>query len=246
MTDAAPTPRLLALLDDDAPAAPLIELSSALARHLGRPLEVVYVESAAALLAAALPGSRVLAAGAAQWRPLATDEVERAFRSRAARLQALLDRLAGQPALEVCALRVVRGALQQAAFDLQPRSDLMLVRGIEGVAGIGRPGAVARSGSTRPAAPPGRRPAGDDAAASAGRRGRLVAVVADESAAGRQARQVAGLVARALEVRLIEQRAGDAPKLAFDALHCELLVLPRSRAGPALIARLRQPALLVG
>lgn len=243
MTGAAPAPRLLALLDDDAPAAPLIELSSALARHLGRPLEVVYVESAAALLAAALPGTSVLAPGAAQWRPLAVDELEGAFRARAARLQALLDRVAGQSALEVCALRVVRGALQRAAFELQPRSDLMLVRGIEGVEGLG---GIGGSGSARPAAAPGRRPAGGGRSALASRRGRVVAVVADQSPAGLQARQVAGLVARALEMRLIEPSAGDPGAPGFDTLHCEVLVLPRSRAGPALIARLRQPTLLVG
>jgi hypothetical protein len=219
MTGAAPAPRLQALLGDDAPAAPLIELSSALARQLGRPLEVVYVESAAALLAATLPGTCVLAQGAAQWRPLGADEVERAFRSRAARLQALLDRLAGQPALEVCALRVVRGALQRAAFELQPRSDLMLV------------------------APTAPLPVATHAPSARARR--MVVVLADDTPVGRQARAVASDVARLLEGELDEPPGGTAAA-ALGALHCALLVLPRTRMVPGLLERLWQPVLLVG
>ena len=219
MTEAEAAPRLLALLDDDAPAAPLIELSSALARQLGRPLEVVYVESAAALLAAELPGTCVLAQGAAQWRPLAADEVERAFRSRAARLQALLDRLPGQPALEVCALRVVRGALQRAAFELQPRSDLMLVA---------------------PTAPP---PMATPAPSARVRR--LVVLLADDTPVGRQARAVAHDAARLLEGELDEPPGGMAAT-ALGALRCALVVLPRTRMVPGLLERLWQPVLLVG
>ena len=68
--------RVLVLLDDTAAATAAIELSSLVARQVQRPLEVVYIESASALRAAALPLARVLAPGG-DWAPLAPQDVER-------------------------------------------------------------------------------------------------------------------------------------------------------------------------
>lgn len=213
--------QLLALLDDAAQAAPLIELSSALAQVLRRPLEVVYVESTAALLAAALPVTRVLAPGGAQWQPFDALDVERGYRSQATRLRALIERLARRQAIEG-SLRVVRGALQQAALELQPRSDLMLLGSSAGVPTLAAP----RRSGPRPV--------------------RVVAVIGDESEAGRAARRVAEEVARALGGVLAEPSAGDEAALLAGSLRCELLVLPRTRVAPRLLAGLRQPTLLVG
>jgi hypothetical protein len=215
--------QLLALLDDAAQATPLIELSSALAQSLHRPLEVVYVESTAALLAAALPFTRVLAPGGAQWQSWQPHDVERGYRAEAARLRALVEQLARRQAIEGT-LRVVRGALLQAALELQPQSDLMLL--------------AARAG-TATLAPPTRR-----SHRRAARR--VVVVLGDETEAGRTARRVAEAAARALGGVLSEAADGDEAALAAGALHCELLVLPRSRLAPRLLARLAQPTLLVG
>jgi hypothetical protein len=219
---AEPSRRLLALLDDAVPASAMIELSSTLARHWRRPLEVVYVESAAALVAAALPLARVLAPGGAQWVPLEPSDVERGYRSQAARLRALIENVAARHAIEY-SLRVVRGALQQAAIELQPPSDLTLVGG--GVAAR-----VLLTAARRPLRP----------------RRRTVMVIADDSAAGELVRQVARDVARALDSVLIERDTADAANVKERAPQCELLVLSRSRAERGLLERLGQPALLVG
>lgn len=61
--------RVLAVLDDASVAGALIEASCALAQLVRRELQLVYVESAAALAAAALPQSRVLAQAAHAWTP---------------------------------------------------------------------------------------------------------------------------------------------------------------------------------
>lgn len=119
--------RVLVLLDDTAAATAAIELSSLVARQVQRPLEVVYIESASALRAAALPLARVLAPGG-DWAPLAPQDVERGYALQAARLRALTERIALRDS--VCwSMRVVRGALAQAALELRAQSDLVLVGG---------------------------------------------------------------------------------------------------------------------
>jgi hypothetical protein len=216
---------LLALLDDAATAGPVIEMSSALAQHLRRPLEVVYVESAAALLAAALPFARVLAAGGGQWQPFAPQDVELAYRSQAARLRALVERVTVQRTVE-WSMRVVRGALPQTALELQPLSDLMLV----GSGGSAATATTSLGASHRPRA----------------RSTRIVTVITDDSPAGQHARTVAGQVARALDGVLVELNIDERTGAPADPLRCELLVLPRALLTPSLLARLAQPALLVG
>lgn len=218
----APARRLLALLDDAAPAASLIELSSVLAQRWRRPLEVVYVESAQALLAAALPCAQVLRPGGGQWLPLAPPDVERGYRAQAERLRALVERAAARQAVE-WTLRVVRGALAATAVELTARVDLALV-GVAATSPLLSYQAVQR--------------------VSRGRRSRrVVALVADTSEAGERARRAAEQVAQALDGALEVYE----PVVLGRALpRCDVLVLPAALAGPALLARLGQPALLVG
>jgi hypothetical protein len=225
--NAAPPRHVLALLDDATAAADVIELSSALAHRLQRPLEVVYVESLPALVAAALPFTQVLPAtqalaeGHAQWSAFAPQDVESGYRAQAARLREIAARATTRRAVR-WSLRTVRGALAQAVVELHAESDLMVV----GTAGLRWP-AVPR--------------------AAAARRPLRIAVVTDDSPAAEQARQVAQQVAAALGGALtVHPAAGDAASAAARDHHCDLLVLPRSLATPPLLATLARPALIVG
>jgi hypothetical protein len=210
--------RLLALVDDSALTRHVVELSSALAQQLQRPLEIVYVESAAALLAAALPVTRVLAPGGAGWQPFAPQDVERGYRAQEARLRALAERVTLRRSVQA-SLRVMRGALPQLAVELHAQSDLMLLGG-----------------------------ATVDTAWPAGtRRRRVVAVLDDASPAGEHARHIGRQVAQALGAVLDVRSASSetAARLARSS-RCDLLVLPRPLVAPALVASLPQPVLLVG
>jgi len=221
--NAAPArPHVLALLDDAAVAAEVIELSSALAAQLERPLEVVYVESVPALVDAALPFTQVLAEARAQWTAFAPQDVESGYRAQAARLRDIAARATARRAVR-WSLRTLRGALPQAVFELHAESDLMVV----GTAGV-RPALLA-------APPPVRR------------RAPRVALVTDDSSAAKQARQVAQQVAAALGGTLtVHHAAGDAASAAARDRHCDLLVLPRVLLTPAALATLARPALVVG
>lgn len=212
----APERRVLALVDDAALARHVIELSSAVARGLRRPLEVVYVESAAALLAAALPDTRVLAPGGAQWRPFAPLDVERGYRAQEARLRALTERITLRQSVHA-SLRVMRGALPQLAIELHAQSDLMLL-----------------GGAAFEAAWPARRrrvvTVLDDATPAGERARRVGEQVAQALGASLDARRAnADTVAR-----LVQASRGD------------LLVLPRGLVAPKAVAALAQPVLLVG
>lgn len=118
--------RVLVVLDDAALAAALLEASCALAQLMQRELQLVYVESSAALAAAALPATRVLASPVQAWTPLAPQDVERGWRVQAARLRLLADRASARHAVS-WSMRVLRGALPQAALALREESDLLLV-----------------------------------------------------------------------------------------------------------------------
>jgi hypothetical protein len=220
VSSAIPPRHVLALLDDAALARDVIEMSSILARQLQRPLEVIYVESAPALLAAALPFARVLAHGATQWAPFAPEDVERGYRAQAQRLRELTERLLTHQAV-TWSMRVMRGALQQIALELQSQSDLIV---------------IARA--TGAALPTLRRP----------QRGRrpIVTALVDDSAAGQMACEVAKQIVQALGGMLLVRQtaaAGITPALVG---RCDLLVVPRSLVQPGDLARLEQPALLVG
>jgi hypothetical protein len=218
----APARRVLALLDDAALARSVIEMSSAVAHQLQRPLELVYVESTHALLAAALPSARVLAHGSGQWAPLAPEDVERAYRAQAKRLRELAERIAVRRSVS-WSMRVMRGMLPQLALELCAQSDLMLV----GFA----PGAAALATMRPPRAPA--RP--------------VIVAVADDSEPGQDALRLAQQVADALGGGLVVRPAqGGVAAVAASVGRCDLLVLPRTLVGPDELARLRQPALLVG
>ncbi|HMR70440.1 MAG TPA: hypothetical protein PKA84_09405 [Rubrivivax sp.] len=213
------TRRVLVLLDDTAAATAAIELSSLVARQVQRPLEVVYVESASALRAAALPLARVLAPGG-DWAPLAPQDVERGYALQAARLRALTERIALRDS--VCwSMRVVRGALAQAALELRAQSDLVLVGGRGTVAAFA------------PAPTPHRLPR------------RVVRVAGDDSPAGAAARTLAQQLAQALSA-LVDPLPGGAGAAALPQTRCDLLIVPRDRLDAAALAQLAQPTLLVG
>lgn len=221
MNSAIAPRHVLALLDDAALAREVIEMSSILARQLQRPLEVIYVESAPALLAAALPFAQVLAHGATQWAPFAPEDVERGYRAQAQRLRELAERLLMHQTVS-WSMRVMRGALQQIAFELQSQSDLIVIAHATGAAALPT---LRRPQRTR-------RP--------------IVTAVVDDSAAGQTAREVAQQVAKALGGMLLVRQttgAGITPALVG---RCDLLVVPRSLVQPGDLTRLEQPALLVG
>ncbi|MBI3157687.1 MAG: hypothetical protein HYZ20_20105 [Burkholderiales bacterium] len=209
--------RVLALLDDTAAAAAAIELSSLVARQVQRPLEVVYVETASALRAAALPLARVLAPGG-EWTPLAPQDVERGYAAQAARLRALTERIALRESLH-WSMRTVRGALAQAALELRAQCDLVLVGG-HGVA-------AALAPTTR------RVPR------------RIVRVAGDDSPAGAAARALAQQLAQAWSA-LVDPLPGGAGAAALPQARCDLLIVPRDRLDAAALAQLAQPTLLVG
>jgi hypothetical protein len=124
MSDAAP--RILAVLDDAAVAAALLDICSALAQLEQRELQVVFVERAAALLAAALPVTQVLAHAAARWAPFGPSDIERGWRAQAARLRELTD-AASLPREVRWSMQVIRGAVDDVARSLLGESDLVLV-----------------------------------------------------------------------------------------------------------------------
>jgi hypothetical protein len=219
-------PQVLALLDDVAASATLLQMSSALARMTQRDLSVVYVESARALVAAALPFTQVLARTGAQWVPLHAGDVEQGFRAQAARLRELTARIASRDALH-CSLRVVRGSLGDTAVELQAESDLLLLAGAA--------------------------PFGPGVGALPARRRRpVVAVVGDGGEAEQRAWQVATELAQSL-AGVLDTARGEAAAAwlarqgrAGTATDADLLVLPRRRLDAGLLARLRCPVLLVG
>ena len=118
--------RVLAVLDDASMAETLLEASCALAQLVQRELQLVFVESAAALAAAELPSTRVLAQAARTWTPLAPEDVERGWRVQAARLRALAEQATTRRTVS-WSMRITRGALRQTALALRDETDLLLV-----------------------------------------------------------------------------------------------------------------------
>jgi hypothetical protein len=223
----AHAPQVMALLDDAAAGASLLELSSALARMLQRDLSVVYVENAGSLLAAALPFTQVLPLGGAAWVPLQAADVEQGFRAHAARLRELTARIALRDALH-CSLRVMRGSLSEAALDLQDESDLLLL-------------------AKRPPVP-----MPQASASRSARRRPVVTVLRDDSDASRRALAIATQLARAL-TGVLDTASGDAAPALFGAAGHpgsgpwpDVLVLPRAPLDARVLERLRCPVLLVG
>lgn len=209
-----PRDQVLMVLDDAAVAAALLDASCALAQLMRRELQLVYVESRAALAAAALPSTQVLARSAQAWAPLAPADVEQGWRAEAARLRTLAARAGARHAVG-WSMRVMRGALAEAALALRAESDLLLV------AGAAAPFEAARRA----------------------RRPHIVALD-DGQAAGRQALQVAAQLAQAIGAKLETRKLATQPPAAAWAGDADLLVLP-AQALAALPAGEAHPALLL-
>lgn len=233
-TDSTAPNRLLAVLDDTRTAGALLDISCVLAELTRRELQLVYVESAAALAAAALPTSRVLAQATACWTPLAAPDVERAWQADAGRLRTLAAQATLARAV-AWSLQVTRGTLRETALALQTQSDLLLVGGSASTLGE----------VTRPAHRSSMRPARREAPRSPGRQ--WVLALDDGSAAGQQAvaiaRQLCGALGARLEVQRFDPTQSGPPRL----VRPDLVVMPgpwtvpRGTAGP----NHRTPTLLV-
>lgn len=208
--------RVLAVLDDASVADALIEASCALAQLLQRELQLVYVESAAALAAAELPATRVLAPAAHAWTPLAPQDVERGWRMQAARLRALAERATTRHTVS-WSMRITRGALRQTALALSGETDLLLLAD-----------ASARF-----------------APADARSRRVFIAALDDGSAAGHEAVHLGGRLAQALGAPLRTFRIDGAPALPSLA-SARLVVAPATRIAAPALAELQAPLLLVG
>lgn len=208
--------RVLAVLDDASMADALLEASCALAQLVQRELQLVYVENAAALAAAALPATRVLAQGAHAWAPLAPEDVERGWRAQAARLRALAERATTRRTVS-WSMRITRGALRPTLQALRDETDLLLV-----------------------AAAPSRL-----ALAEQRPRRASVAALDDGSAAGREAVALAGRLAQALGAPLRVFKIDGQPELPSLA-SARLVVAPVTRMAAPDVADLRVPLLLVG
>lgn len=208
--------RVLAVLDDASAALALLEASCALAQLMQRELLLVYVESAAALTAAALPATRVLAQPANAWAPLTPEDVELGWRVQASRVRSLADRLSTRRAVS-WSMRVMRGALQPTANALREQTDLLLV------AGAPQRFTAVQASATRP----------------------LIVALDDGGAPGREAVQVAQRLARALGSRLEVIRLDAGQGLPWLAAAGLVVAPAESIAAPAL-ANLRAPLLLVG
>ena len=217
--------RLLAVFGDSPAGAALLELPIVLAHALHRDMELVYVEDAPALSAAALPGMQVLAHAGAQWTPLVSHDVERGYRAQAGRLRSLCHRITLRESVN-WSMRTLRGALPQTVLELRAESDLLFV-------GVLPPTRVAWS-----AARAGRSPV------------RLVATLCDAARCDERCLHVAGQLAQVLRAGLrIERLAGggfDARAVQRAAADADVLVLPAKAMAPTLLARMACPVLLVG
>lgn len=225
--------RLLAVLDDTRTAGTLLDISCVLAELMRRELELVYVESAAALAAAALPTTQVLAQATARWTPLAAPDVERAWLADAGRLRALAAQATRSRAL-AWSLQVTRGTLRETALALQAQSDLLLVGGT--AAALAE---VART-DHRAAA----RTAGRQAPPSTWRR-RVVALD-DGSAAGQQAVAIAQRLCSAMGAHLDVRRFDPTQAGPSWLVRPDLVVMPGPWAAPGSpVGPARTPTLLV-
>lgn len=221
---------VLAVLEDAAAGAWLIECSASLAQALGRELALVHVQNTLALAAAALPETRALAHAGAPWAPFAPQDLERAWRAEVARLQALAAPIALRHALP-WSLRTVRGEPGAVARGLLDETDLLFL----GAAGH----------ATARAAVPARVRAATPAA---------LAVLDDGSDAAARAVQAASRLVAAMPAAWRLRRWPLTNEAAFTAWlqqppPFDALVLPRHLATaarwPALV-RLRRPVLLLG
>lgn len=213
--------QVLAVLDEASAAASVLEYSTALAHLLRCGLQLVYVESAAALAAAELSATRVLGHATARWAPFAPPDIERAWRAEALRLRTLAER-ASQSKAVPWTLRVTRGALGDAALTLLADADLLLV-------GAGaRAFTLARRAGARP----------------------VIAVRDDGGPAGQDAAHIAAQLCQSLNARLVELPPDAECGSGIDLLIVPAtLATPRmlaTTAAPVLLVRRTPPKGIAG
>lgn len=238
---------VLAVLEDCAGGAVLIECSAALARALGRELAVVQVQSTLALQTAALPQTRVLAHAGAPWATFAPQDVERGWRAQTARLRALAGPIATRHALP-WSLRTVRGEIGAVARGLFDETDLLFLGAM-----VWHTRAMARA-----AAAPAVLAVLNDGSAAARRGLQMAARMASSGMASGVASSSTASSSSSLATspsgawRMRELPVADGA--ALDALlrqppPLDALLMPRALATPerwARLARLGCPVLLIG
>jgi len=208
--------RVLVVLDDAAVAAALLDASCALAQLMQRELQLVFVESRAALAAAALPVTRVLAGPGEAWSPFAPQDVERGWQAQAARLRTLAERASTRRAV-AWSMRVVRGALGETLLALRRETDMLVVAQ-----------APARFEAPRRRTRP------------------LIVALDDGQPSGREAAKVAARLAEAIGARLETRRLATQPEQAARATDADLVVLPAAALGALPPGEPHAPLLLVG
>ena len=217
MSPAAPG-RITVVLDDVGAAAAPLQWSSALARALQRELLVVYVESASAMSAAALPITQALAHAGADWAPYSPADIERGYRIQLQRLREWMRQAAAQHAVR-SSLEVVRGALHDAVMAVDGQSDLVLLSGV--------------------ALAPG--------AARGMRRCHSVLVWSDDSEQGLQLVEMATRCAQSLgATRRVVHAKKQLDSGEIERAQADLLVLSRAGVSAQMLASARRPLLLVG
>lgn len=218
MNAAVPRAQVFVLLDEASAQHAALDISTALAQLLERRLQLVFVQSAAALAAVELSATRVLAHSTARWTRLAAPDIERAWQAQTQRLRTLAER-SSQPRAVHWSLRVVRGALHDAALDLLPETDLLLLGGAAAAFALGRQGVALRK----------------------------LTALDDGGRCGSEAVRLAERLAERLGARLAVRRVEAAQALPAVAADTDLLVLPRTLAqGQALRALATRPTLVVG
>jgi nucleotide-binding universal stress UspA family protein len=108
MKTASEVRRILVALDDSAPSQAALDAAASLAERLGADLEGLFVQDLDLLRLAQLPLAREVGLTSASRRALELPDVERAWRSQAARLKTALDVVAARHRLRT-SLRIARG-----------------------------------------------------------------------------------------------------------------------------------------
>ena len=178
--------RVLVAMDTVTLSVPALEAGAGLAAALGTRLEGLFVEDADLVCLGGLPFASEICAVTGAWRGLATDEIERALRVEAARLERLVAQ-AAERARVPWSFATARGRLVAQAVARE--AELTILGVADRVAGGAR--RLASPGRTQPA------------------RGSL-AVFFDASPASFRALDVAGRLADALggELRVLVPPAG--------------------------------------
>lgn len=218
--------RVLAVVDHTFECETLIEWSTALAHALKRELALVYVESTAAMAAATLPFTQVLAHAGAEWSSFDPQDMERGYRAHTERLRRFAQHVTLGRAVR-WSLRTVRGEMPEAAFAILREGELLFV------AAPARAALRAPAGALRKDARPP-----------------IVAVLCDGSDAGARGMAVGEQLARALSGSLRVVHLPHAATIVDEAYllgsqSADLLVLPRPLATAPRLVHVSRPVLVV-